>query len=64
MPAAISIADAVDRRGCDLTGCETCPFRVYARANHACMLPGGATALLALPPLARMLGQDEARLGP
>jgi hypothetical protein len=61
MPAAISIADAVDRRGCDFTGCETCPFRVYARPSHACMFPEGVTALLALPPLARLLGQDEER---
>jgi hypothetical protein len=62
MPSAISIADAVDRRGCDFTGCETCPFRVYARPRYACMFGGGVTALLALPFLARLLGQDEQRI--
>jgi hypothetical protein len=49
MPSTISIADAVDRRGCDFTGCKTCPFRVYARRSHACMFGGGVSALLALP---------------
>ena len=62
MPAALSIADAVDRRGCDFTGCETCPFRVYAQRRRACIHPGGVSALLALPFLARLLGQDEGRI--
>jgi hypothetical protein len=62
VPSALSIADAVDRRGCDFTGCETCPFRVYAQRSHACMFGGGVGALLALPFLARLLGQDEGRI--
>lgn len=62
MAATLSIADAVDRRGCDFTGCETCPFRVYAERSHACMLRGGVGMLLALPFLARLLGQDEQRV--
>jgi hypothetical protein len=62
MPSALSIADAVDRRGCDFTGCETCPFRVYAQRSYACMFGGGVTALLALPLVARLLGQDEERI--
>jgi len=62
MPSALSIADAVVRRGCDFTGCETCPFRVYAQRSHACMFGGGVGALLALPFLARLLGQDEGRI--
>jgi hypothetical protein len=62
MSSALSIADAVERRGCDFTGCETCPFSVYARRRRACIHAGGVSALLALPFLARVLGQDEARI--
>lgn len=61
MNSALSIADAVDRRGCDFTGCETCPFSVYARPHHACIQGTGATWLHVLHPLARLLGQDAAR---
>ena len=62
MSSALSIADAVVRRACDFTGCETCPFSVYARRRRACIHAGGVSALLALPFLARMLGQDEGRI--
>lgn len=61
MTRALSIADAVDRRGCDFTGCETCPFRVYGSSHHGCIHQAGATWLSVLPVLARLLGQDEAR---
>jgi hypothetical protein len=61
MTRALSIADAVVRRGCDFTGCETCPFSVYARSHHGCIHNVGASWLSVLPFLAALLGQDDAR---